>query len=678
MKKTLLFVFALLFATATMAQNRAMILEESFDEMTLPEGWSVMDLGANNWSITATNQAGGEPNELQLFFYPQFNGTSRFVSPAVDLTGINSVIVSFKHNFSNYQGMHIIGIATSSDGGTTWNEGWSQSYNSSTSGEVMQEITTPDMGQANVQFCIFYTGNVYAINYWKFDDINIFTLENLDLGIQVINLPDFLPSGETEMSMKVINYGTTEVTSLQATYEVEGMEPVTEDFVVDIPSVGVETVTFTTPVMLIPNNYNVTFRINLVNGEEDDILDNNEKSKLVSVAGATVQCIPMIEHFSSSTCNPCVSVNNQMLNFCNNNEGRFTYTKYQMNGPGAGDPYYSVEGGTRASYYGIVGVPQCFLDGEDQGNAPIMQAVFDQHAEKAAFMDIRGSFVVDGNTITIVADIMPYITTSARVFVSVNEKVTYGNVGTNGETEFHHIFMKMLPDAEGTSVDFTGGELTRLEFTHDMTETFVEEMSDLEVSIWVQNYDFKKVFNSRYAYEYTDEHPFAVENLKLFLDEQAAENTLLAKWDAPALGNPTGYNVYVNGGLEAENLNDLSYSFLGEPGAFYTVGVVALYGEDKTSVMAISYRENTWSVEENEPAFCRVYPNPANSQVRIEAENDIESVRVYNILGALVQTISVNGQYVNINTANLSNGVYLFNIRQSDGSVSNRRVAVSH
>ena len=677
MKKTLFFFFALLFATATMAQNRSLILEESFDELTMPEGWSIMDLGATNWSITATSQAGGLPNELQLFFYPSFNGTSRFVSPVVDLTGISSVVVSFKHNLNNYQGMHIIGIATTSDGGTTWNEGWSQSYNSTGSRTVIQEINTPNMGQANVQFCIFYTGNVNGINYWKFDDISIFTLENLDLCVQEIILPDMFPNGEIEMGMKVINYGTTEVTSLQASYEIEGMEPVTEEFVVDIPSLASDTVTFTTPAILTPNNYNVTLRINLVNGVEDDILDNNEMSKSVSVAGATIQRIPMIEHFSSSTCNPCVNVNTQMLNFCNNNQGRFTYTKYQMNGPGAGDPYYSEEGGTRRMYYDVMGVPQCYLDGEDQGNSAIQQAVFDQHAERAAYMDIRGSFVVEGNTITVVADIMPYITTSARVFISVNEKVTYGNVGTNGETEFHHIFMKMLPDAEGTFVDFSLGELKRLEYTQDMSETFVEEMEDLEVSIWVQNYDTKKVFNSHFAYEYTDEHPFTVEDLELSLDEQAAENTMIAKWSAPALGNPTGYNVYVNDVLVAENLNDLSYSFIGDPGAFYTVGVVALYG-DKTSVMAISYKENTWSVGEHETSICKVYPNPANNQVRIESAKSIECVMVYNMMGALVETVSASGNFVNVNLSQYSNGVYFFNIHQNDGTVSKQRVVVNH
>ena len=196
-----------------------------------------------------------------------------------------------------------------------------------------------------------------------------------------------------------------------------------------------------------------------------------------------------------------------MLNFCNNNPGRFTYTKYQMNWPGSGDPYYTEEGGTRRDYYGCNAVPQCFLDGEDQGYAAVQQGVFDEHALRTAFMDIRGSFVVDGNNITVKTDIMPYIDANARVFVSVNEKETHGNVGTNGETSFHHIFMTMLPNAQGTTLNFTTCELQHLEFTQDMSGTHVEEMSDLEVSIWVQNYTTKEMFNSHFAYEYTEVHP---------------------------------------------------------------------------------------------------------------------------------------------------------------------------
>ena len=678
MKKTLLFAFAMLFATAMMAQNRAVLLQESFDDTSMPAGWSVAGLGLGNWSVSPTNNAGGAANEMHLTWSPQFNGLSRLVTPAVDLTGINSLVFSFKHALDNYTGNNIIGIATTSDGGTTWNEAWSQGYSASNSWTVSQEISTPDMGQANVQFCIFFNGNSYNINDWYFDDIMVFTLENLDLAITSPTLPDFIGSGETAFGINVFNFGATTVTSVEATYEVEGMEPITETFEVEIPSLGSETLIFPTTTLLSPGTYNVAYSINLVNGQEDDVLDNNTAEKAVFVAIGTAERIPMIEHFSSSTCGPCVSVNTAMLNFCNNNPGRFTYTKYQMNWPGNGDPYYTAEGGTRRDYYGVNAVPQCFLDGEDQGYAAVQQAVFDQHAERTAFVDIRGSFVVEGNTINIKADIIPFIDADARVFVSVNEKETHGNVGSNGETSFHHVFMKMLPDAQGTTVNLVTCEPQHFEFTQDMSGTHVEEMSDLEVSIWVQNYDSKEMFNSRFAYEYTEEHPYAVENLTLIQDEEAEENTMVASWDAPTMGNPTGYNVYVNNELVAENISDLSYTFAGELGAFYTVAVVALYGDDKTSIKMLAGMENTWSVEEVAASVCKVYPNPANSQVRIEAENDIESVMVYNMLGALVETVNADSKTVNVNLNQYSNGVYFFNIRQSNGVVTNQRVVVNH
>ena len=785
MKKTLLFAFALLFATATMAQNRAVLLQESFDGATMPTGWSI-SAQPNNWSVSATNNAGGEANEMHLAWSPQFNGMTRLVSPAVNLTGINSVVFSFKHALDNYSGSNTIGIATTSDGGTTWNEAWSQGYNTSNSWTVSQEINTPDMGQANVQFGIFFNGSSYNINDWFFDDIMVFTLENLDLSISSVTLPDFIGSGEAALGIKVFNFGATTVTSVEASYTIEGMSPVTETFSVNIPSLGTETLNFNTTTNLSPGSYNVAYSLNLVNGQQDDVLDNNTYEKAVSVAIGAAERIPMIEHFSSSTCGPCVSVNTAMLTFCNNNAGRFTYTKYQMNWPGNGDPYYTEEGGTRRTYYGVSAVPQCFLDGEDQGYAAIQQGVFDQHAERTAFMDIRGSFSMEGNVITVKADIMPYIDADARVFVSVNEKETHNNVGGNGETSFHHVFMKMLPDAQGTTVSFTATENQHLEFTQDMSGTHVEEMSDLEVSIWVQNYATKEMFNSHFAYEYTDVHPYPVENLTL-TETAGPRGLLVASWNAPANGNPIGYDVYVNNVLVAENTTETEYSFESEPGVFYVAGVVAKYPNDMSSVKVLAsvssnlqdmglyipgspYVELTvaepeadvyvtngnfatqtpieitaitetnptddqylviepattlpatieageefhFNISPNAPAgrsvaetlikvesnggevvfnvtidgellsiseissTAKVYPNPANNQVRIESAQGIESVMVYNMMGALVETIPANSVILNVNLSQYRNGTYFFNIRQSDGTMSNQRVVVNH
>lgn len=781
MRKSLLFVFVLLFATAAMAQNRAVLLQESFDGATMPAGWSAQD-HASNWSISTTQNAGGAPNELKLFYNPQFNGTTHFMSPAVDLTGINSVVFSFKHCLDNYSGSHTLGIATSSDNGTTWNEGWRQTYSSDGVYTVSQEISTPDMGNANVKFCIFYTGNSYNIDNWYFDDIMIFTLENLDLGLVSATLPDFIGSGETSFGMTVFNYGVTTVTSVEASYEVEGLDPVTETLEVNIPSLGNETLNFNTTTNLRPGSYNVVYNIISVNGEVDDISDNNNTEKVVNVAIASAERIPMIEHFSSSTCGPCVQPNVMMHNFCNNNEGRYTYTKYQMNWPGSGDPYYTAEGGVRRTYYDINAVPMAFMDAEDL-NFNGVQNQFNQHAERTAFFDIRGSFAVEGNVITVKADIMPYVNTDARVYISVNEKETHGNVGSNGETSFHHIFMKMLPDAQGTATSFVATEPQSFEFTQDMSGTHVEEMSDLEVSIWVQNYPTKEIYNSRFAYEYTNVHPYPIENLAL----EAGSDMITAEWDAPANGTPVGYNVYVNNVLVAESITETAYSFESEPNAFYAVAVVALYDNDMQSIKVVKGMSNDMqdmgliangttevmldmdqpsaevtvtnanyntespieilSIEETEnptgepylvitaeelpytlnfgedfvlllepnaPALksvasttvtvesnagsveflveidgellkvtelsssAKLYPNPANNQVRVEANNAIESVTVYNVMGALVESIPANSKTVNVNLDNYSNGVYFFNIRQSDGSVSNQRLVVTH
>jgi hypothetical protein len=586
--------------------------------------------------------------------------------------------------------------------------------------------------------------------------------------------------GNLSVNMSVMNYGASPISSIEASYEVEGMDPVTQTFNVNVAPLATTSLNFTTPVNLpLPGNYNFVLSINKVNGEEDDVAANNTLAKTVAVPLDQVQRTPMIEHFSSSTCSPCVPANNQMNTFCNNNPGRFTYTKYQMNWPAPGDPYYTEEGGVRRDYYEVSGVPSIFLDGGSSG--VVNQTTFNSHANQPGYFDVRGSFTTDGNTIHVIADVMPYVSIQARVYVSINEKVTTGNVGTNGETSFHHVFMKMLPNAEGSTIAFNATELERLEFTQNLSGTNVEEMSDLEVSIWVQNYGSKYVYNSHFAYEYTDIHPYPVENLTMTADD----NNMTATWNAPTEGNPTGYKVYVNGEVVEENTTATTYSFEGNPDQFYVVGVETLYADNKISVRAVATLAealqdlglvteeqsfelnedvlsaevsvsnanhntqadiNILSIEEvNEEevqyltitaeelpyvlpynegfsfviepntlgeeksvahtkvvvtsdagvlefevaidgevlsvtevsAEPKLYPNPASSNIRIEG-NAIESVKVYNIMGALVESISVNDNNVDVNLSQYSNGVYFFNIRQSDGTVSNQRVVVSH
>ena len=88
---------------------------------------------------------------------------------------------------------------------------------------------------------------------------------------------------------------------------------------------------------------------------------------------------------------------------------------------------------------------------------------------------------------------------SVRAFISINEKTTTENVATNGETEFHHIMMKMLADDKGNPINLKAGEYKRLEFSYDMSQTFMEDINDLEVALWLQDNETKEIYNSHFA-----------------------------------------------------------------------------------------------------------------------------------------------------------------------------------
>ena len=323
-----------------------------------------------------TRNAGGEKNELMLQHNPTFIGTSRFVSPAIDLTGKSNVVVSFKHYLDNYSGSHTLGIATTSDGGATWNDAWSETYNADGKYEVRQLVETSDIGQANVQFCIYYSGNCLNIDYWYFDDIVIYNLEDTDGDLDAIEVPDLVTVGYNAVSFRLINKGSNVITSLEASYQFEGHEVVTETFETNMEPLAAETFTFATPTFLEADNYLLTVNLLKVNGATDDDPENNDLSKTVSVNISLTERIPMIEHFSASTCGPCVNVNNLMLQFTQNNLGKFTYTKYPENFPGNGDPYYYPEVGVRDNYYNVPWVPYVLLDGVPQDGA-LTQDAFD-------------------------------------------------------------------------------------------------------------------------------------------------------------------------------------------------------------------------------------------------------------------------------------------------------------
>ena len=665
MKKTLLLTIALLLSIATFAQSRAVLLNETFDSMTMPEGWSIIGDGIENWHTSETNNAGGEACEIYLHYHPIFYfGQSRLTTPPIDLTGISSVTVSFKHYFDNFSNwVSTLGIATSSDNGNTWNTAWTQEYSTDGQYSINQVVATDDMGKDNVMFCIYFDGSTSNIDYWYFDDISITTETDLDLELVSNDMQNNLATGENEVLFTVQNLGSESITSFEARYEI-GDISISETFSVDMAQFESQQLTFENKANLLPGDYNVKIEILSVNGGEDGNLSNNVIEKEINVALGVTQRIPMIEHFSSSTCVPCVGINSQMHQLTENNPGKFAYTKYPTDIPGLGDPYYTAEVEIRKNYYNINSVPQVIFNGTNLGSSALSQYQLDESYNTNAHVNIKGAFDIDGRTIDVTVDVMSFIDIdNAKMFASVNEKHTTGNASSNGETDFYHIMMKMLGDANGNEISLKAGEYQRFEFTCDMSQTHVEEMNDLEVAVWIQN-NTKEIFNGSFLYEYTG-HKYPARNMEM--TENA--DTYIVTWEAPEQGTPTGYNVYFNNELVLENTSDLSYSFAKDED-FYIVEVVALY-EEGTSVGVIASDLDGVSIQEtmSEDGNVEIYPNPARDYIKLSANNCQQSaVRVYNYLGILVEEIEVNSSDIEINVSDYSNGVYFIEIQTENGN----------
>lgn len=665
------FLLALLFSIAFSAQCDNVYLFEQFNDDFLPYGWNVSGVGNDYWWIATSSLAGGEPNELA--FYCNVIGTWRVVSPTVDLTGLESLNVSFKHYYAQQMGANLtIGIATSSDNGAHWHEGWSHTYTASGRYEVNEEISTEDLGKNNVKICIFFSNsNDMNFSELNLDDIAAFVQRDLDIEVQDINVDEVQANRSFEVGMRLFNTGADVVTSVEGFYQFDDQEPVTQTFNVNIPATTFENLTFEIPANLIPDTYTLTTGITKVNGVEDDDLSNNSKSQTVSVACATAQRLPMFEHFTSSTCGTCPQLSAQMQTFCNNNPGKYTYVKYQMNWPAPGDPYYTNECGIRKTYYGVIAVPWLFMDGVSYEFNPVTQSDFDAHYNTPAVVEIKGSYFIEGNTIHVTADLMAFADMNdVRVYISVSEKTTHNNVGNNGETSFHHVMMKMLPHGQGTTLSLRAGQIERISFEENMSSTHVEEMDDLEVAVWIQKYETKRVYNSNFLFA-TDSHPYMPENLKL----EKNATTLTATWDAPSGNTPTGYNIWLNETLVAENANGTSRTFdIVQGQDFYCVQVQAVYGDGITSVKAVATDSETWSFNETTLEPLCLYPNPASETVYIQGVV-AENVMIYNAMGQLVKSVR-NTQEIHV--ATLPNGVYHLIVNGLEGSRKSARIIVNH
>jgi hypothetical protein len=694
MRKLLLFSFGLFFSLGVSAQ---VLLQQDFSSGTMPPaGWMVMG-NLQNWVISQTSNASGVIPEMQVKNTPSFNSSMRIISSQVNTTGLTQVIIRFKHMFDHADGNSspfTIGLDTRSNNGS-WNNVWTNAATTDIGAETVTVlVNNANVGAASFQFSLTVNGNSQNFKNWYIDDIEVLNPLTLDGAMASIDIPPLFV-GKQAVKGEFSNLGQTAITSADISYQAtEGGEVFTSSFTgLNVATGGSQAFECADSLDVPPGLYDLKVWISNINGAPaDDNTANDTLVKSISVPTQLIYYRPFFEEFTSSTCGPCASFNSSVLNpFVAQHEDDITLIKYQMNWPGSGDPYYTQEGGVRRTYYGVNAVPDLYIDGKKVATSSAgVNGGFNATYGTMTYVEIASTHEIQGNNVIIDANIVPYANyPDVKVHMAIIEKVTTQNVATNGETEFHHVMMKMVPDANGTTANLVSGQALNLKFNMDMSSTNVEEMDDLMVAIFIQDNATKGTYQSGYSTEVGASVTASIEEgaTNVPVDEQivldfsqpvrmiggtAITNSNVAELilykEGSITGADAGFTATINAAktqiVVTPNPNlkyDQRYYFKMMPVENYA-GVQTLpVTRNFTTALNVG-------VPQVPSAEVRIYPNPANNMLYISNIAGISKVDIYSVVGTLVKSVesfpNSRGQ-AGISVSELPAGLYILRMSGS-------------
>jgi hypothetical protein len=672
--KTKILLFALFMPLIQLSYGQSFIWEAFDGGQMPPQGWSINGLPAQ-WAIGNSATAGGSAPEGK-FTYIQQTTTTRLISPMIDLTGLTTVKFSFRHMYDYYGNpAPKVGVATRSHNGA-----WTSVYEVTPTANIPAQqinidITNTDVGQSEFQICVYLNGNMYNLDYYYLDNMLLFNPLAKDATIISLGSTPSYFKDPVEVKGTIMNVGLATITDAEVQWQFDNGPVYTSTFT-GLSIATKQTYEFTcsdllnTPLGL----HDLKVWINNINGTPDDFTGNDTLQKQVNKVCYVVPAVPLFEEFTSSTCAPCASFNSGFVPWCSSHENDITLIKYQMSWPAPGDPYYTAEGGVRRTYYGVNAVPDLYCNGGNVvTSVPDVQNAFDQAGLQIGMMKIASTHSLSGHIITVNATVLPFYNFSnCRVYIVVMERVTHNNHMTNGETSFEHVMMKMIPDADGTTVNLTDRIPINITQTIDLTGTHVEEWTDLIVGVFVQNYATKTVYQSAYSVE----NGIFAEEARLA--SMAIDGTPLADFSS----------------------DNFSYAVTLQPEILTVPDISALPIDENATVIIVPAYElpGTTTIDvfgENLEAHNLYYVNFVYSEVGINAVKQ-QSLSIYpnptrgniylmNATHAHISIFSSNGSLVKsypdftgttIDMKPLTNGIYTLVIERPDHTTIRKKIVL--
>jgi hypothetical protein len=566
-------------------QANAQLLDEDFSgDVFPPTDWSVSADNSDNWITLDLNIAGGEAPEAIFYYSPQFDGISRLKSPTIATSGMTDLTLRFKTFLNNYSAdsdVYTLYVKTSSDG-TTWNEIWSHVSDGEDFGaeEIILGINNADVGSDNFQIAFVFDGDSYQLDYWHIDDVVLSESLALDAKAEQINIQAQIPVGDVISPVGVVSNNGSDTITFDVNFTIieTGGSSVYDEIMTVTDLAPFETQNINFPDWIsIASEYDVLLAT-LLTGDENSVNDTLTTT-IISVADL-VALKPLYEDFSSSTCGPCFNANLITDPILGENEATHSLVKYQVNWPGDGDPYYTADVQTRVDYYVVTYAPTLNVNASEIQPWDFDQDVYDSYLSLTTAMSINiVSAEIDANdmlSVSIDIDVVSGYDAGLTAHIAVVEKLTFDNVANNGEVEFHNVLMKMLPDADGTTLsELMVGTTVTLTETYDMSSTFMETPNDLMVVVFVQDDSDMALIQSENANVTGDFNDFTVTfNITDTEGNEIDSAAIFMQATGSSLSDPTGQSIY-QGVYPGTYTYDVSY-----PGLFDASGSVEVVDEN--------------------------------------------------------------------------------------------------
>jgi hypothetical protein len=519
MKKILLFASAL-FSAMLMQSQAQTVLFEDFESGALPAGWvqgaTLASDGGWKFGINTALQS----QSFQIPAHTKMAGTNddgcncnksadTLKSPSMSFTGLSNVFLSvdaFYYSATYNGSKESFKLIASTNGGQSW------TFVDSLDGNATWATSILDLSayanQANVNLAFVYSDRGGYLYGAVIDNFKVYVPDAYDIATKTVQLETYFAAATVPITGSVFNYGASTITTIDLNYKVDNGSVVTQNVNVSIPPLTSYNYTH-------PTNWNAPGGVHSVkvwasnlNGNADMNAANDTVSTMVSVLATPVTRTVLFEQFTSSTCNPCAAANPGFNALLDANQNTTAAIKYQMNYPAPGtDPcYIASEGGTRASYYGVNGIPHFQMDGKTLGDHPanMTQGILDAELLKTAVYDINIKWSVVGSnkvfvdvTTTTKGDILP--TSSMKLHVVAIENSVDHAAQTNGETTFFDVDRKMIPGAAGASMQNQQANQT-FNYTGNWTIANVAgapvDPTDINIVAFVQDNASGKVLQS--------------------------------------------------------------------------------------------------------------------------------------------------------------------------------------